>query len=268
MTIYPKTLQDFLESCTDAESVGRVCMAIGGHKVDLNPLEKAFVEMIGKASDSMEDKMNERREKERLRKARYRSGLSVTGSEDGDEDAHASPAQSNPVPSCPAVSRGVPPSPAPDRQSDRQTDNQTDSVCVSTTHSRVETVGTPSEKVVVSVATSVMGVSEEYARWWYAEMVARDWKNTNGMSISNSNWRPVLKTWWNKRTAAEESAASELSSKKRIEEKVYPPEAWTLCEERCANCDGSRCMAGVRVPPAHASPPYPPNDCGRFKPKQ
>ena len=257
MTIYPKTLQDFLESCTDAESVGRVCMAIGGHKVDLNPLEKAFVEMIGKASDSMEDKMNEKRERDRLRQARYRSGK--------DDGSHA---LSHDVTPCHTQSQPVTPCHAPIRQTDRQTDNQTDSVCVSTTHSRVETVGTPSEKVVVSVATSVMGVSEEYARWWYAEMVARDWKNTNGMSISNSNWRPLLKTWWNKRTAAEESAASELSSKKRIEEKVYPPEAWTLCEERCANCDGSRCMAGVRVPPAHASPPYPPNDCGRFKPKQ
>lgn len=46
------------------------------------------------------------------------------------------------------------------------------------------------------------------------------------------------------------------------------PRGWELCAERCANCRGVGCAAGIAIPPsADRSWPHPPEECARFAAK-
>ena len=128
----------------------------------------------------------------------------------------------------------------------------------------------PSQQTVASVAESAMGVPRWYAEWWYAEMSARDWRNTNGTLVGNQNWRPTLKAWYN-RAKPEELDRMREEHERRTREQQPPadagkPEYWILCRERCANCKGAGCAKGVKTPPDRQDPARPPEECPRFKP--
>ena len=127
----------------------------------------------------------------------------------------------------------------------------------------------PTLAVVVNAAKSVMGVSEAYARWWYAEMEARDWTCADGMRVSTRNWRPQLKAWWN-RAKPEEREEAERALRKAAAERprAWSPEDWTLCAERCARfASGSSCAAGIAEPPAlNRTHPHPPENCPKYAP--
>lgn len=128
----------------------------------------------------------------------------------------------------------------------------------------------PSQQTVASVAESAMGVPRWYAEWWYAEMSARDWRNTNGTLVGNQNWRPTLKAWYN-RAKPEELDRMREEYERRTREQQPPadagkPEYWILCRERCANCKGAGCAKGVKTPPDRQDPARPPEECPRFKP--
>lgn len=123
----------------------------------------------------------------------------------------------------------------------------------------------PDEKTVVSTATTVMGVNEAFAKWWYKEMVARDWTNTDGSMIGNHNWRPTLKAWFN-RAKPEELAAIETSAKAvRRNQITVKSEDWELCAERCGHFSGGRCCAGCATPPQLRARPIPPEECEHFE---
>ena len=127
----------------------------------------------------------------------------------------------------------------------------------------------PALAVVVNAAKSVMGVSEAYARWWYAEMEARDWTCADGMRVSTRNWRPQLKAWWN-RAKPEEREEAERALRKAEEAKprTFAEGDWTLCAERCAAYrGGGRCGGGCIVPPDRRPRPIPPEDCQHFSAK-
>ena len=117
---------------------------------------------------------------------------------------------------------------------------------------------------MLAAATGVMGVSADYARWWYREMEARGWANTDGSTVSNANWRPTLKAWWNRRKPSEmndiEHDRLELAAKCR----VFTAQDWELCAERCANWNGKECTQHCACPPACMMPPFPPEDCRCF----
>ena len=53
-----------------------------------------------------------------------------------------------------------------------------------------------------------------------------------------------------------------LAAKKAAASRTYD---WSLCAERCANCDGNRCVAGVEVPPNHGAWAFPPEECEHFR---
>ena len=124
---------------------------------------------------------------------------------------------------------------------------------------------TPSLQETVAVATGVMGVSEEFARWWHGEMTARDWTNTDGTTIGRRNWRPVLKAWWNNRRDGEMREINEAARASKERERVYSPADWGLCRERCAKCGEHGCTAGAKVPPQFWAPPQQPEQCPRFR---
>lgn len=125
----------------------------------------------------------------------------------------------------------------------------------------------PDLKTVITTATSVMGVPEYYARWWYAEMMARDWTNSHGGMIGNRNWRSVLKSWHNKATP-EEIARIEAEAKTAQGKatKEYTADDWELCRETCANCVNGKCKVGITTPPpCHPQRPHHPRECAKFK---
>ena len=126
----------------------------------------------------------------------------------------------------------------------------------------------PTLAVVVNAAKSVMGVGEGYARWWYAEMEARDWTSTDGSRISTRNWRPVLKAWWNRATPEERAEADAAARRAEAERpRAWTAADWTLCAERCARCAGASCAAGVKEPPAlNRAHPHPPESCPQYAP--
>ena len=125
----------------------------------------------------------------------------------------------------------------------------------------------PSETEVVSVATSIMAIDGGYARWWYAEMQARDWRSVHGERVDHGNWRSVLKSWWNRADASERESARQASAARPVA-RQWKPADWALCAERCANCDGKSCTAGVNVPPdRRTNSPMPPESCPKYKPR-
>lgn len=66
--IKPETLWNFLKTCTDTGTVGRVCRALGRQQVELNPGEQLVVEMIQNDSKWMDERISAVKERDRERK--------------------------------------------------------------------------------------------------------------------------------------------------------------------------------------------------------
>ena len=124
----------------------------------------------------------------------------------------------------------------------------------------------PDEGTVVETATAVMGVEAAFARWWYREMAARDWRNTNGTLVGNANWRPTLKAWRNRATADElAKIEAEARRAEASRPKAWRAEDWLLCAERCARFRGRKCQCGCSAPPDRLPRPIPPEECPHFE---
>lgn len=155
--------------------------------------------------------------------------------------------------------RPNPPSETPS-ETNKNTNTKEKNEGVSEPHTRA----LPTESQVVTVAKSVMMVPEHYARWWYREMVGRGWANTDGSTIDGSNWRPTLKAWYKRATPAELAEAKEIADK-APKTRTTKAEDWTLCLERCANCNGNGCKRGFKVPPdKNPMRSTPPEECPSF----
>lgn len=123
----------------------------------------------------------------------------------------------------------------------------------------------PDEATVIGVATSAMGVTEDFARWWFAEMTARDWTGTDGRRVDLRNWRPTLKAWYNRRRPDEVRDAEQVATVARLAARKFKPEDWMLCAERCANFKDGACSRGVKTPPDKEQYPKPPEECKNFR---
>ncbi len=125
----------------------------------------------------------------------------------------------------------------------------------------------PGLNVVLS-ACEPMGVPDFFAKWWYAEMQARDWMTTGGKHIDNRTWRPTLRTWFLKADSEELERAREYVAERGKAQKLlsFTAKDWVLCKERCANFKGKSCGAGIAIPPEKfAAFPHPPDECPKFK---
>lgn len=130
------------------------------------------------------------------------------------------------------------------------------------THTRADV---PALSEVETVATSLMCIPKYYAAWWYRQMVAADWTNTDGSPVDHRNWRPTLRAWHNRAKPGElEQARRESMSPDRAAGRTYGPDEWSLCAERCAHCTGTACGQGEKTPPQARKRPQPPEECPKF----
>lgn len=124
----------------------------------------------------------------------------------------------------------------------------------------------PTLKQVVAVATMAMDVPADYAKWWYKEQVARDWTTTSGGRIDHSNWRPSLKSWFNRATEKELAQIEADAKRAKQKPRELTPEDWQLCSERCSNWGSCGCGGGIKTPPQLSAAPHPPEECHKFLP--
>ena len=266
--IKPVSLWNFIHECalSDAEYIGRVCLALTGKEVEFTRAERIQYAMIAKDNADMDERISVKKAADRERKRAWREkelekerGRTRTDADDGGQlvtDAEGADSASSSI--HPSVHPSVRPSIPPE-------DNN-----VSVSVPRARTSNLPTESQVVTVAKSAMMVPENYARWWYREMVGRGWANTDGSTVDGSNWRPTLKAWYKRATPAELAEAKEIAEK-TPKARTTKAEDWTLCIERCANAKPDpatgtcRCARGFIVPPNLRPNHQPPEECYGFK---
>lgn len=235
--IKPESLWALFKDCDNSAWLGDICRALGGQKdVKLDYGQRQMVRVIERDSGWMDRRVDDKREKDRERQRKWR------------EEHPKNPAQKQET----GVTRD---------KCDKQLSRVTDVTQTETADEH----GKPKLAEVVNAAKTVMGVPEYYARWWYAEMKARGWLNTDGSSVGTHNWRPTLKAWFNIEKPKYLAEIREAASDAEKREIKVSAKDWTLCEERCANCANGKCAKGIRIPPELEK--RPPEECKGFKPR-
>ena len=246
----------------DFASLGRIlAVACGNSRItreDLNDAELSHLEELENESDEMDKQVDEqkarwaqRQREKRARDKKMSPNVTVTPKCHGDShdvtQCHGDIGDSHDVTILPTY---LP-------------TNHTLSNESVNTRSRGDV---PDFKTVITVATSMMGVEESFARWWYQEMVARDWTTSKGGVIDNRNWRAQLKAWHNRATPQELAEINgKIAKAEAAKPKEIKAEDWVLCAERCANYSGLRCSGGCIMPPNLRPNPIPPEECQYFK---
>lgn len=248
--IKPTSLWNFIHECEaeDAEYIGRICLALAGKNVEFTRAEKIQFLSIAKDNKDMDERIYEQRERWRIQKQEQR-GQKKSASVREDKKCPRLSTRTNAEL---RVSDTIPPLLPPSVQEELH----------SHTCARASK---PELSQVLDIATTTMGVPEYYARWWYAEMKARGWLNTDGSSVGTHNWRPTLKAWHNREDAKHLAEIREEQSAAEKREIKVSAKDWTLCEERCANCANGKCAKGIRIPPELER--RPPEECKGFLPK-
>ena len=275
--VRPAALYNKARFSRDIASLGRVVAVLCGNpRISRNDLTDAELSSLEEIENENEE-MDKATAKEARRKAEYRAAK-LAGQNAQAKCPEMSQGQTAQAES-PEMSQGqtarphqttIQPTYQPTVQPTEH--NNTVSVCVRAPapapapEVRADRHDVPTLKTVVDAATSVMNVSEGYARWWYAEMEARDWTTSDGMRISTRNWRPQLKSWWNRAKPEECDEADRLMRKREAAKpKTYAPKDWALCEEQCACYLGNgRCRCGHVVPPDQRPHRIPPTECQHF----
>ena len=247
--IKPATLWALCKTCPDSKWIGDVCRALGGQAVELDFGQQQVLATIRCDNGWMDERIEWQREANRKRVAKYREQLKAEKPTDAPGETAAIIEPCQPIP--PPVRDPLIEQEAANAAAVTQTD-PLDPVDL---------------KTVVSTAISVMGVPEWYARWWHGEMKARGWEKTDGGRIDRRNWRSTLKAWYNREDQKHLDEIKTAFAEKVPQVIHVAPEDWTLCCERCANCAGTGCGVGVKIPPAvDPSHPRPPEECARFAP--
>lgn len=251
-----------LHKTADAETLGRIGLALAGREGELSPplahAEKLLVDVIRQDSEWMDESIAAKKKRVAEAVKRHREKKKAESASEDVNDVSITPITHprNITPECNAPSL-LPPSVLP--SSALSKDNE----CVAEPPRTRGDI--PELKTVVTVATTAMGVPEYYARWWYAEMMARDWTDTQGRMIGNRNWRSVLKSWYNR---ASEEEKAKIENEAKAAKKSAPhiePKDWVLCAERCENYRmGFKCAAGCKIPPPKAANPHPPEECSHY----
>ena len=271
MSIKPKELERFIENCDDPALVGRVAFSLVGKTINLSTMEQTVVGMLRGAMEDFDEAM----EKERKRKESYRRkrlaeengtkrtvSRNVPGTKRDKTDVPGTKRDETVVPCILPTSLPTTPSVLPTSQ------HTLKCVCANNApggadagaHTHTRTRGIDLETILRELPGKV---TEEYARWWHSEMSAADWVTVEGKPITEANWKAVLLAWW-KNAKPEELAAAKAEKRREAEKlKAVDPAMWTLCRERCANCRGTSCAAGVKTPPAANN--HPPEECPKFK---
>lgn len=251
-----------LHKTADAETLGRVALALAGREGELSPplayAEKLIVGMIRQDSEWMDENIAEkkRRVSEAVKRHRERK-KSESENVNGEIITPITP-PSNVAPECNTPPTSIPPTSSVLPSSED---------CLYIQHAPHEQLqtGDIELKEVVNVAVHTMGVPEAYARWWFKQMQDSDWKTTKGLAVNRRNWRAQLKAWYNRATPDEiDKINREMAKSKKAVVRVSVKD-WELCKERCANCaNGISCVKGVKIPPTKDTPPKPPEECPHY----
>lgn len=268
--IKPDGLWNFFKSAPDAETIGRVCMKLAGREGELeeplNKYELGFAREIINSDEwhmKAQERIVQRKRRDYLIKKSSEGSISEDESAELDElnkilSEKSSVAKTAKMTKMENVEKTANaairmyPSVRPSVQEELHS------------HTRARE-GKPELRQVLNTATATMGVPEYYARWWYAEMTARGWLNTDGTAVGTHNWRPTLKAWHNREDAKHLAEIREAASAAEKREIKVSAKDWTLCEERCANCTNGKCARGIRIPPELEK--RPPEECKGFLPK-
>lgn len=252
-----------LHKTADAVTLGRVGLALAGREGELSPplayAEKLLVDVIRQDSEWMDESIAAKRKKVAEAVKAHRERKKVEDQRKDVNDVMITPITPprKITPDCNIPSL-LPSSILPSSALSKDSESVD-----APTRTRGDI---PDLKTVVTTATTVMGIPEAYARWWYAEMTARDWTNSQGGMIGNRNWRSVLKSWYNKATPQE---LAKIKQEAEAAKKALPTvkmEDWALCAERCENYRlGGKCAAGCKIPPTKAANPHPPEECPCYK---
>ena len=90
-------------------------------------------------------------------------------------------------------------------------------------------------------------------RWDASEL----WNKEDGRFI-RAPYAWLDKRSWEDAPAPDKALATKMAAANRTYD-------WSLCAERCANCGGNRCGAGVKVPPNYGKWASPPEECSHFR---
>ena len=97
------------------------------------------------------------------------------------------------------------------------------------------------------------------------------WKKSDMWTKDEGQFICAPAVWLNNSRWEDAPLASERNEREDEQEdcvRVYDKESdWLKCAEDCANCTGNGCSRGIKVPPVYDAHPFPPRDCGSFRPK-
>lgn len=298
MVIKPDALYNLCKRCPDSKWVGDIVRRLCGQEVSLDFGQEQAYAVVRDDCVAFERRMDEIRARDAKRKAAYRARKEAELMGQGGTDADAAKvAKETDVPHCPTGQGGTD---ADGRGHSGELSTETPenvdkcgtrvcptptihpttppslppstlpplpppvSVCVNNAPARTR----PGLEEVVAAATSVMGVTEEFARWWYAEMEARDWRTTSGRIVGLDNWRATLKAWSNRASKEELAEVGRTETARARRTKRWTAGDWAFCAEACAEFREGRCAAGCITPPDHRPRPIPPRECAHYRARE
>jgi len=282
--IKPQQLWALFKTCPDDKWLGAVCRALGGQDVpNLDFGQKQMVQTIMLDNEWHTEAIAECKEKERLRKEKYRKEKAAEGQANGAADVPTDKP-------CPEMSHGQNGTDGTNGTNESPTDKDLSRVSRtihSSVHSSVRS-SVPSFVQDITIvreskernahtltkgfselseseaveAGSKAGLPEDVARQVFAEMKA----NGGGymsrgafVAVTSENLQAAM------RTMGKHAKPTTAKPKPKQHTAAEVENAKTLCAERCARFCNGKCGAGVAVLPSLSEHPHPPEDCSRFK---
>ena len=100
-------------------------------------------------------------------------------------------------------------------------------------------------------------IPDGWLDYFSERMTQSGWADKDGKPIRNL--AATISAWWAR------DKATWVEPKKPQPPKPTAPADWTLCLERCANCEGNECTRGIKVPPdKNPMRPMQPEECPLF----
>ncbi|MGN0843354.1 MAG: hypothetical protein ACI4QF_08835 [Kiritimatiellia bacterium] len=100
-------------------------------------------------------------------------------------------------------------------------------------------------------------IPDGWLDYFFERMTQSGWADKDGKPIRNL--AATISAWWAR------DKATYVEPTKPQPPKPTAPADWTLCLERCANCDGNECTRGIKVPPdKNPMRPMQPEECPLF----
>ena len=84
-----------------------------------------------------------------------------------------------------------------------QNDTHTRTHSSSSRIKREETSQIPDKETVKAIAQKKLHIPKIYTDWWYENLKSVGWQTSKGIRITGTNWRAILRSFWNNRNENE-----------------------------------------------------------------